>query len=83
MGNLRFGDGKPVNLSALQGRNVATEAAAADGMGVGVRVRHAKFGTGRILSLEGSGDDMKVVIDFGGVGVKRLLKRLAVLEVLG
>lgn len=55
----------------------------ADGLGlaVGDDVRHAKFGEGVILGLEGSGDKAEAVVNFrGGVGEKRLLLTWAPLE---
>lgn len=47
---------------------------------VGMRVRHAKFGTGTIRKVEGRGDDQKLVVWFTSVGPKKLLARFAGLE---
>ena len=45
-------------------------------LAVGDRVTHDKFGLGRVVSVDGSGDRAQVTIDFGaGVGEKRLLLR--------
>jgi len=48
----------------------------------GERVRHAKFGTGTIAELTGTGRDMKVRIDFDDaeVGRKTLVLAQAKLE---
>ncbi len=47
---------------------------------IGMRVRHAKFGTGTIRKIEGQGDDQKLVVWFTTVGPKKLLARFAGLE---
>ena len=46
----------------------------------GARVRHHDFGTGVIRERSGSGDDLKVVVRFNGVGEKKLLVKYAQLE---
>ncbi|MEM7353265.1 MAG: UvrD-helicase domain-containing protein [Acidobacteriota bacterium] len=48
----------------------------------GSRVRHATLGNGRILNLEGSGDDMRIIVYFDSKGRKKLLAKYAQLEVL-
>ena len=50
-----------------------------DGVHLGMRVRHAQFGSGIIRKIEGSGDNQKVIIQFG-IGYKKLLVRFAGLE---
>ena len=49
---------------------------------VGARVRHARFGAGIIASVSGNGQTLELVIDFHGVGHKRLLHRFAQLEAI-
>ncbi|MFZ2587637.1 MAG: UvrD-helicase domain-containing protein [Alphaproteobacteria bacterium] len=46
----------------------------------GQKVHHAKFGTGEIQSIEGSGDGQTLTIAFRHAGVKKLLANLAKLE---
>jgi DNA helicase-2/ATP-dependent DNA helicase PcrA len=46
----------------------------------GERVKHATFGSGRVVEVAGYGDDLKVTVDFDSVGRKRLLARYAGLE---
>ncbi len=48
----------------------------------GSRVRHATLGLGRILKIEGSGDEMRLIIFFDVKGRKKLLAKFAQLEVL-
>ena len=40
-------------------------------------MRHAKFGEGVIVNLEGGGDDARVQVNFGVHGVKWLLLAVA------
>jgi DNA helicase-2/ATP-dependent DNA helicase PcrA len=51
-----------------------------DGVFIGLRVRHAKFGPGTIRKIEGSGDNEKVIVWFDSGGPKKLLLRFAGLE---
>lgn len=51
-----------------------------DGIFIGMRVRHAKFGPGTIRKLEGRGDNEKVIVWFDSGGPKKLLLRFAGLE---
>lgn len=49
---------------------------------MGMRVRHPKFGDGRVKSIEGMNEDQKATIVFSSVGPKRLKVRYANLEIL-
>ena len=51
-----------------------------DGVWLGMKVRHAKFGVGTVRKIEGKGDDQKVIVWFSSVGPKKLLVRFAGLE---
>ena len=42
-------------------------------LGPGMLVRHSRFGLGRVRELSGKGTTAKVVVQFDGVGTKRLL----------
>ncbi|MCQ2295229.1 MAG: UvrD-helicase domain-containing protein [Bacteroidales bacterium] len=50
---------------------------------VGMRVQHAKFGTGKVLSIEGSGNDRKAIVFFDNIGQKTLLLAFAKLAIIG
>jgi DNA helicase-2/ATP-dependent DNA helicase PcrA len=50
------------------------------GLRSGMRVRHAQFGVGTVVSVEEHNDDMKITVRFNLVGVKKLLARYAKLE---
>jgi DNA helicase-2/ATP-dependent DNA helicase PcrA len=49
---------------------------------IGMRVRHPKFGEGRVRSVEGMDEDQKATITFEAMGTKRLKVRYAQLEIL-
>ncbi len=51
------------------------------GLRRGAWVRHAKLGRGRVLSIEGSGDDARLVVYFQGQGRRKLVAKYANLEV--
>ncbi len=49
---------------------------------VGSRVRHKIFGEGRIMAIDGSGDNAKITIQFEEHGTKRLISKFANLTVI-
>ncbi|MCQ2059859.1 MAG: exodeoxyribonuclease V subunit gamma [Bacteroidaceae bacterium] len=51
-------------------------------LSVGMRVEHDRFGTGVVLSVEGSGDSTKVIIRFDAMGQKTLLLKFARLAII-
>jgi DNA helicase-2/ATP-dependent DNA helicase PcrA len=53
---------------------------AGNGYRIGQTVRHARFGEGVIIRLEGSGTDARAKINFGAQGVRELLLAIAKLE---
>jgi len=48
----------------------------------GIRVEHATFGQGSVMSVEGSGPNKKACVKFDGVGIKQLLLRFAKLKIV-
>lgn len=50
------------------------------GFALGQRVRHAKFGEGTIVNLEGSGEHSRLQVAFQGQGIKWLVAAYAKLE---
>lgn len=71
------------NLKPLMAKSSApVDPAAHKDLAVGLRVGHMRFGSGRIVSLEGAGADMKAEIDFDQGGVKKLLLRFAKLNII-
>ena len=48
----------------------------------GMKVLHDKFGIGKVLSVEGSGDSRKAVVFFEGAGQKQLMLKFAKLTII-
>jgi len=53
---------------------------AEEGLRIGLKVRHVKFGVGTVRRIEGQGDNQKVIVYFNTVGPKKLLLKFAGLE---
>ena len=55
----------------------------ANGLSVGMRVSHARFGQGKITAMENAGGDTKATVVFDSFGQKTLLLKYAKLTVIG
>src|ERR1700678_3294096 len=49
---------------------------------IGKRVRHAKYGVGTIIEVEGEGEDRKLTVSFQDHGAKKLIERYANLQLV-
>ena len=88
--DLHFLESESIALPRATGgrwREVAIHESAGAGMhmelGAGDRVRHPKWGEGKIASVVGAGGDGLVTIDFPNVGQKMLMLKYAPLEKIG
>ena len=54
-----------------------------DGIEAGTEVKHARFGKGKVLKLEGEAPNIKATVFFPSAGQKQLLLKFAKLEVIG
>ena len=71
-------------LSQLKGEPESNfQASAPKDIVPGVRVRHQKFGKGKVLSVEGEGGGKKAVIQFSDKGQRVLLLKYAKLQIIG
>ncbi|MGH9484741.1 MAG: ATP-dependent helicase, partial [Terriglobales bacterium] len=61
----------------VKGAARAPGKASTSGLRAGARVRHAKFGVGTVLQIEGEGELTKLTISFPGYGLKKLLEKMA------
>ena len=48
----------------------------------GMKVQHDKFGIGKVLGIDGSGDSRKATVFFEGVGQKQLMLKFAKLTIV-
>jgi DNA helicase-2/ATP-dependent DNA helicase PcrA len=78
--NLTDCTGDPAGRPYTAGRPYDGDEPFVDRLFPGARVRHPDFGIGVIRERSGSGDDLKVVVKFNGVGEKKLLLKYAQLE---
>ncbi|MBI5784326.1 MAG: UvrD-helicase domain-containing protein [Rhodocyclales bacterium] len=73
--------GVPSRLTSEAPRpSYAPRSGGGTGYRIGQGVRHAKFGEGIIVNLEGGGEDARAQINFGGAGMKWLALSVAKLE---
>lgn len=75
----------PRNLKRVSGTTVSPSAAPGAGItGVqpGQTIEHERFGIGRVIRVEGSGDNAKATIHFRNAGDKQLLLRFARFKVI-
>ena len=72
--NLKKIDSTPANTAPVSNDSMKIQA--------GMDVMHERFGKGKVLRLEGDGDNKKAVVFFGNFGEKNLLLRFAKLQIL-
>jgi DNA helicase-2/ATP-dependent DNA helicase PcrA len=70
------------NLKPVGNTATSFEASDTSDLQAGMQVEHPKFGTGKVVAVEGSGPNKKAAVFFPGVGQKKLLLRFAKLKVL-
>jgi DNA helicase-2/ATP-dependent DNA helicase PcrA len=70
------------SISRPLGRGGAVRQEEANGIGLGARVLHPKFGEGTILHFEGQGPNARLQINFDDAGTKWLVSQYARLEVI-
>jgi DNA helicase-2/ATP-dependent DNA helicase PcrA len=76
---------QPRNLRSISDLGSSSSSSAGAGsmdLKVGYNVNHERFGKGKIIKIEGQGDDKKATIFFPKEGSKTLLMRFAKLEVI-
>ncbi|MDD6356635.1 MAG: UvrD-helicase domain-containing protein [Bacteroidales bacterium] len=74
---------KMISMDNIQNAKPSgTHYKSADGLSVGTRIHHDRFGDGTILELEGEGDNRKMRVDFGDNQVRQLLLKFAKFTIL-
>jgi DNA helicase-2/ATP-dependent DNA helicase PcrA len=61
---------------------LAKRPAAKRGLAAGALVSHEKYGKGKILNVEPTGDDFKIIVQFPGLGIKKFRKSYAKLRLI-
>lgn len=75
--------GKLRKINADDKTPIASIAPEISDLSEGMQVEHARFGYGKVLKIEGKGNDRKALIDFKVGGKKNLLLRFAKLKIKG
>ena len=71
---------KPVSTAATSsalGLSSAPSSSASTGLYEGCMIEHQRFGVGKVISIEGTGDNEKATVEFRNAGVKQLLLKFA------
>jgi len=76
-GGGRFGQWHDAGVRPSVPSAPPARSAPSHGVRVGQAVRHARFGEGVVINLEGSGDDARAQVNFGPLGVKWLALAVA------
>ena len=63
---------KALNINESNLKNIAN----------GMQVKHANFGTGKVISISGEGSNKKAIVFFNNIGSKKLLLKFAKLEII-
>jgi DNA helicase II / ATP-dependent DNA helicase PcrA len=76
-GGGRFGQWHDTGVRPSVASAPPARSAPSHGVRIGQAVRHARFGEGVVINLEGSGDDARAQVNFGPLGVKWLALAVA------
>lgn len=68
--------------NAVAPRKMASEPSAGD-LREGCTIEHQRFGVGRVLKIEGTGENTKATVEFRNAGTKQLLLKFAKFKVIG
>ena len=68
--------------NAVAPRKMASEPNAGD-LREGCTIEHQRFGVGRVLKIEGTGENTKATVEFRNAGTKQLLLKFAKFKVIG
>lgn len=72
------------SASAVIPTSASSASSATSGMGLreGCKIEHQRFGVGRVLKVEGTGENAKATVEFTNSGTKQLLLKFAKFTVL-
>lgn len=67
---------------ALAGSSTSKASSAAGSLSEGCRIEHQRFGIGKVLKIEGTGENTKATVEFQNAGTKQLLLKFAKFTIL-
>ena len=70
------------NVNQPKGPTMGNTPAEINAIQAGMTVSHAKFGIGKVISVEGAGDSRKAIIFFDNIGQKQLMLKFAKLSIV-
>ena len=77
-----MGDTASSSSVASAGSSVFNASSAAGSLSEGCRIEHQRFGIGRVLKIEGTGENTKATVEFQNAGTKQLLLKFAKFTIL-
>ena len=77
-----MGDTASSSSVALAGSSASKASSAAGSLSEGCRIEHQRFGIGRVLKIEGTGENTKATVEFQNAGTKQLLLKFAKFTIL-
>ena len=77
-----MGDTASSSSVASAGSSASNASSAAGSLSEGCRIEHQRFGIGRVLKIEGTGENTKATVEFQNAGTKQLLLKFAKFTIL-
>ena len=77
-----MGDTASSSSVASAGSSTSKASSAAGPLSEGCRIEHQRFGIGRVLKIEGTGENTKATVEFQNAGTKQLLLKFAKFTIL-
>ena len=77
-----LGDTASSSSVASAGSSAFNASSAAGSLSEGCRIEHQRFGIGKVLKIEGTGENTKATVEFQNAGTKQLLLKFAKFTIL-
>ena len=77
-----MGDTASSSSVASAGSSAFNASSAAGSLSEGCRIEHQRFGIGKVLKIEGTGENTKATVEFQNAGTKQLLLKFAKFTIL-
>ena len=77
-----MGDTASSSSVASSGSSASKASSAAGSLCEGCRIEHQRFGIGKVLKIEGTGENTKATVEFQNAGTKQLLLKFAKFTIL-
>lgn len=77
-----MGDTASSSSVASSGSSASKASSAAGSLTEGCRIEHQRFGIGKVLKIEGTGENTKATVEFQNAGTKQLLLKFAKFTIL-